>query len=919
MEPPRATHRHPLPTAAKRPASPDIQPPKSPGQDPKAEGHAQKRARIEEKEKRTISYDEVFDNGNAKYKHWIVEYPLHTKKFYILRCDQHGVHFNNNPLHGAAKHLHSAQHGHMSKERAQAVAILGYQVLPCDAELAAKNNEAFEKALQRGYKIFNMNQVSKTMRRSMGFTDGPERARPAARAHRVSRSSSGIISAIAGELYLAYWKQDKKRYPAMVLPLGDLKMCGLTGSLFQTGLLNSTPSCYLLDPTTKQITGWNPEVDEIKREFPVLYFDSQNETPAGSVGWARGKDLSPFDFNDPNAKEIPFYDQARNHYAKCRGFTDFEHMAREHPSRIPRREDAAEARTTAPASEDREMTDVAAPVEDSDFDSASRPASDSGSDVEMGDIDSRRTSVSNRGEAAEKENLDAKKKKDGEDEAAAKGAVHCAKKGHDAGAGPSDSGKQASNIEAGTTELSPRQNDSGQPSPTPGLLSLAETAKRSLERASPASEASQQSGDVRAGGSAGSSSRRVEKIYAHSNPNRASKGPRPAGAATPECRADAPSLQPTSVPSITQVEKPPAAATSAQQDLPSPNSSTNTATATTALTDIRTNNNGGPSAPSLSRSIQGDRTRTGSSSPSRVNYRNHLGNGNSDPANTRISTNDSSHAKAADSNPARTDNSGPTRSSGSSNADPAFVHQTTSKTLITSNNTTTRTRIPNPLQLSGHCSLQPQAPSAAVEPSPPSLPSTQETRNQQQTGDTGRAESSGPGPRPRSFGLPSTSGTPASSSAPTPQHSPGISAPQIFVKRESSSFATNLQEVFEVGIPSETDPGNVEAKVRLTVDPETNMASSSSSLSSSPSSLLIDPHKIKTIRVEGPASKRVAKIMEADSSGQRQLMLIFEHSDCGLGVQAGHIHARRFCRWVQTVEPSVDIISERVERPIVLE
>jgi hypothetical protein len=119
------------------------------------------------------------------------------------------------------------------------------------------------------------------------------------------------------------------------------------------------------------------------------------------------------------------------------------------------------------------------------------------------------------------------------------------------------------------------------------------------------------------------------------------------------------------------------------------------------------------------------------------------------------------------------------------------------------------------------------------------------------------------------------------------------------VKRESSLFATNLQEVFEVEIPSATDPGNIEAKVRLTVDPETNMASSSS--------LVIDPRKIKTIRVEGPATKRVAKIMEADSSGQRQLILIFEHSDCGLGVQAGHIHARRFCRWVQTVEPSVDI------------
>jgi hypothetical protein len=251
-----------------------------------AEEKSQSPGRSKNANPKTISFAEVFGDGNAKHKHFIVEYPPHGGKFYILKCEQHGVHFNANPLAGAAKHLHSAQHGNMSKERAQAVDLLGYLVHDCTADLANMNNDLFKKALDDGsYKIFNMNQLSKSMRRSMGYPDDPETG-PAKVANdsslapllpRNSRATHfrGITKPEAGELYLAYWKKDKKNYAVMILPWGSLERAGMNGSLSSTGLLQKAPTCYIVDPITQQISGWNPEVPDTRREFPVLYFDGR--------------------------------------------------------------------------------------------------------------------------------------------------------------------------------------------------------------------------------------------------------------------------------------------------------------------------------------------------------------------------------------------------------------------------------------------------------------------------------------------------------------------------------------------------------------------------------------------------------------------------------------------------------------------
>ncbi|KAK0615598.1 hypothetical protein B0T17DRAFT_347521 [Bombardia bombarda] len=295
--------------------------------------------------RKTISFDEVYQSGEAQYKHWISEYPPGKNHFYILKCDEHGVHFNSNPLHGAAKHLHGAQHGHMSKERSQAVEHLGYLVFDCNTESMEKNNRAFKEAIVNGYKVFNLNQLSKGERKSMGFSiaDTPVakrvgeevgsaqqfvQARPFSSTSSPRRPFTGITNPKPGEIYLGYWAQEKRNYAVLVLPVDDLKNAGLQGTLAQTGLLEpgNAPKCYVIDKAKMSIKGWAAGYGDgghlvQKREFPVMYYDGQR-----SVGWLRARDLSRFDFEDPNWREIPYFQTAIDDYAQTRGYRGYEEM-----------------------------------------------------------------------------------------------------------------------------------------------------------------------------------------------------------------------------------------------------------------------------------------------------------------------------------------------------------------------------------------------------------------------------------------------------------------------------------------------------------------------------------------------------------------------------------------------------------------
>lgn len=329
-----------------------------------------------------LSFDEVYQNGKATFKHRMEEFPSGSGKFYIVKCDEHGVHFNNsNPISGAAKHLNGKDHHHMSKDRKQAIDILGYHIYDCTPELAQKNNETFNDAISQGYKVFTQKdryyretynldgtlkcdtekaeiassrrgpRVSLGQSKRMSLVESPIEPvlQPLSRSaspvtEEISKSVDpakpigplkdtkefkGVINAVPGEIYYGFWTKNKMKYAVVVCGWGDQRCIGhpgkTLGGLWPT-LLNRAPPCYNIDRQKKGIIGWAEGYEDggplvQRRAYPVQFFDKSR-----GVAWLPCRHLSPFQMNDPirpTDSEHPF-NQAREFYATLRGFPDFQ-------------------------------------------------------------------------------------------------------------------------------------------------------------------------------------------------------------------------------------------------------------------------------------------------------------------------------------------------------------------------------------------------------------------------------------------------------------------------------------------------------------------------------------------------------------------------------------------------------------------
>lgn len=286
--------------------------------------------------KRTIPFQEVYQDGKAQYKHKIFSWPKDSDNWYIVRCDEHQVHFNNgNPIHGAAKHVHSPQHGHLEKRHDLAMEICGHLVVGCNAELAELNNREFERALKEDkYQVFNMNLLTKEGRRRL--TDGPalkadDVGSPQSNNTPIKftkvvkspiKTGSTITKPEECKFYLGFWAPTKKWYMLIVLPIrpdGSLREVGLKEKLQQTDLMSNVPKCYRSDRISLRIIGWQPAYSDggakaDKREYPVMFFDSPKQKH--SVGWLPATKLRPVDlFNPPDDADKKGLAMARDWYA----------------------------------------------------------------------------------------------------------------------------------------------------------------------------------------------------------------------------------------------------------------------------------------------------------------------------------------------------------------------------------------------------------------------------------------------------------------------------------------------------------------------------------------------------------------------------------------------------------------------------
>lgn len=354
---------------------------------------------------RTITFDEVYQNGDAKYKHTIVEWPVHSKKWYIVKCEQHSLHFTLNPVAGAARHLNGSSHGLPDRNRDSAVKALGYRVLDCDETQVRLHNEIVEKAYANGYKPLGFKgnrleinrrkrqsngQVAKGASASCATNSGPTQekeatlGRPSTESGRETKDASSPQSAITNpktfHIYYGHWKVNgcKKGeiYPVMILGWDDQTGSGLKDTdLHDTGLLKKTshpPNCYSYD--SRKIVGWAPGYEDggpkvELRRFPVMFFD-QSQT----VAWFPAADLLKFPLYKRKAPDRPDhpFNAARRWIAEREGFKTWEDREKSRLNALELRPPSSYSKTSAEAPLGN--PDPSADSDDSDD-------SDSGSDA----------------------------------------------------------------------------------------------------------------------------------------------------------------------------------------------------------------------------------------------------------------------------------------------------------------------------------------------------------------------------------------------------------------------------------------------------------------------------------------------------------------------------------------------------------
>ncbi|KAG7143579.1 hypothetical protein HYQ45_000230 [Verticillium longisporum] len=305
---------------------------------------------------RRIRFEDVHQGGTPKYMHTIIKWE--DGNYYILYCEEHGVHFRQRALTAAAKHLDSIAHGKMSRHHSQALEQLGRLIVDCDDEKMRKHNAVIAKAFENGYSLpsnESLLQENQTASVTDSVTAGTTAEADSHQAHtsqpnqqirvepevngthkvyhlhkvdkRKSSSREIIVNPVAGKLYYATPKlrflDRVKKYIVMILAWKDLTICGLPGTtLSQLELIQQAQrkTCYVYD--AQGIAGWMPDYEDggkhvKKRWFPVIWFEG-TKTEDNREGWVRAEELSnlnlfPVPKRNVNHPQI----RAREWYFRC--------------------------------------------------------------------------------------------------------------------------------------------------------------------------------------------------------------------------------------------------------------------------------------------------------------------------------------------------------------------------------------------------------------------------------------------------------------------------------------------------------------------------------------------------------------------------------------------------------------------------
>jgi len=277
-----------------------------------------------------MAFDDVYQGGNAEYKHAIIEHPKDSGEWYIFRCDEHNLHFGPRPLLGAMKHLNGRAHGNLPKDGTVAIRTLGIRVRNCDAQRAKSNNTVFKNALADGYKPLRAVDLPASGPDQLGqpeTVDEPRRV-PDEASHNPRtdppRAFQGITDPVVGQLYRSYYQD--AYWAVLMLPIGSFEPVGMVGGIADTELVATyIPKCYRFDKQEKKIYGWADAYEDggrliRRRTFPVMYLnglsipvDREFGIPEGEkFSWVPARDLRPFDLADPECRSVHGFGAAQD-------------------------------------------------------------------------------------------------------------------------------------------------------------------------------------------------------------------------------------------------------------------------------------------------------------------------------------------------------------------------------------------------------------------------------------------------------------------------------------------------------------------------------------------------------------------------------------------------------------------------------
>jgi hypothetical protein len=300
--------------------------------EPQEENSNQAEGRQQIRHERTIGFDELYQDGHAKFMHRIVEFPRGSNHWYILKCKHRHFKYQmwTGPIHHVSRQHRGSRKGKIN--RRDVIEEIGWLVHNCNAEKAEMNNAAFSRLLAIGYRPFNSKYPNRDPMPSTSLPQasaevGPNDAEASSRQgrhHRVKSRNNAYHQ--PGDICSV--DHFNKSFAAVVLSLGSFEVIGACGSIEDTGLLDCIPKCYSKRLTPGHTLEWargyedgGPNVDQ--REYPIWFIDNDNfkipqegdfwipRTSETCFDWMSVEFLNSFNFESPVSKDCYGYDRAK--------------------------------------------------------------------------------------------------------------------------------------------------------------------------------------------------------------------------------------------------------------------------------------------------------------------------------------------------------------------------------------------------------------------------------------------------------------------------------------------------------------------------------------------------------------------------------------------------------------------------------